>query len=289
MLAEYPTFRESKRATLEGRIFKGIPEKVRGKAWLFIGHPASVPFELGKAAKPDRREKHYEHWKASAVPLPQAPAGIPGLGPLAGNSADDLATLVGALLAVDRTKIPYSPNLGYIASLLLAYLPAWQAGTLYVELFTSSKRRASNYFHEGQVAQLAAVWGLALQKKVPKVHERLLKLGVDHKAYLAEWLQTAFLAIDFVPELSLRIFDRYVKYGTRTLISFGVTIAYVLQDKVVAAGTAPDALRLLRDPSKDPRFRYVPDIVKKLDQLTFFKKEYLAIVSKAGYSPRGLP
>jgi hypothetical protein len=193
------------------------------------------------------------------------------------------------MLCAERTKIEYSLDLGYIASLLLRYLPAWKAFTALLYIMESSKRRASNYFHDTSLAKLAEVWDQVLSKKASTVHEKLGALKVEHKEYLTPWLQTAFLKTTFAVKLKLRVFDRFVNFGTPALFSFGLVIVHQVNQGILNTKHPHDCVRLLQDPSNSSSFQSVPPVLKKLNSLWIQKKDYQDYCHKAGVTHCEVP
>jgi hypothetical protein len=284
MFSKFEYFRSQKKKTLNRRILKGIPNSLRGKAWLYILHPDSVKYDSQSANFKDPRKKRFIRWSKQPLRvLSPPPQWIPGLPPL----QTDLSNLIIALLAADSTKLEYTPNFGYIASLFLAYLPNWSAFTAFLYLMTASKHRICNYFHENKLANLAAVWDLLLQKKDAKIHQKLLKVEVEHQDYLRDWLQTAFLKIPLRPELRLRVFDRFVRFGTPALFAFGIVVVGLVAEEIKVKGKG-EIIRLLEDPTKSGRFRNVDDVIRKFEKVVVGKKEYKVLCSKCGFCAKDL-
>jgi hypothetical protein len=186
MFGKFNEFRKKKESTFQGRILKGIPNSCRGKAWLYILHPDSAGFdESGKGGKDSRKSRYLRWLKKSPQTLSPAPFAIPLLSPLPEDSTpEDLSNIIVALLSVEPNKLEYSPNLGYIASLLLAYLPVWKAFTAFLYLMTSSKHRASNYFRDASLSKFVKVWDQVLLKKASAVHKKLTALGVEQGIFV---------------------------------------------------------------------------------------------------------
>lgn len=291
MFAKFTWYRKKKEATFQGRIMKGIPNDLRGKAWLYIIHPDSAGFDEGAKASKDSRKSRYARWlKKAPQTLSPPPFAVPGLAPLPEDSTpDDLSNIIVALLAVEPNKLEYSPNIGYVPSLLLGYLPVWKAFTAFLYLMTSSKHRGTNYFRDPSLSKLAKVWDQVLLKKGSAVHRKLLALGVEHKEYLTTWCQTAFLKADFQPELKLRIFDRFVKFGSPALFSFGLVIVNLISKSILDTTGKEECVRLLLDPSGTPPFQTVPPVVKKLDSFWIRKADYKKYCERAGVAFREVP
>jgi hypothetical protein len=117
-----------------------------------------------------------------------------------------------------------------------------------------------------------------LRNRIPKILTRLERLRINTVDYMTEWLQTAFLKIEFPKEIHLRVFDRFVAYGTRTLFSLGLVILVFVEDKLKVADTR-GALDMLRNPVPEPGFRNVKDLLTCLDSFNVSKRHLM----KAGW------
>jgi hypothetical protein len=122
------------------------------------------------------------------------------------------------------SRVPFSPGEGVFAGILVAYMDDVRAFDAFLHLMAGPKRMALHYFDTAIVHDLCEVWDQLLLAKRPQVHSQFRLMGVRHEGYLTVWLRTAFLKADISPGCRLKLFDRFVAYGTRALFSFGLTL-----------------------------------------------------------------
>jgi hypothetical protein len=82
-------------------------------------------------------------------------------------------------------------------------------------------------------------------------------------------------------EFKLKIFDRYVAFGSRALLSLALAIIS-LDKKELVQSPKEIMLPLLQDPMKGPRLRDWKVIMEKWDKLFLSKSDYLKAIKKAG-------
>lgn len=281
MFRNWKTFRKTKqKVVLDMRVIKGIPDTLRGQAWLYIVHAESVDMDRKKGDKAgDRRKKRYDHYFKKADRETPEPLTIAALPPK-DQDPEALGKLLRAYLNADP-EVTYSPLMGYIASLLLGYLPTYLAYYAYLTLMTSTKHKVHNYFKDTEVQEITRVWDVLVQQRLPEVGPKFLELFVDHKDYFPTWLQTAFLDVPCSPAIRLRIFDRLVKFGTRSLFSFGLVVVTLATPKLRGLAKKEDVVAVLMHPAGEGRLANWQEVIKLYDQLFLSKKKFTALLSSA--------
>jgi hypothetical protein len=281
MFRNWETFRKTKtKAVLDLRVMKGIPDAVRGHAWLYTVHGESVEIDMKKSGNsPDKRQKRYNHYlKKGEREIPD-PLAIRRLDPR-DRDTDGLVKLLRAYLNAD-TEVTYSPLMGYVASILLGYMPTHLAYYTYLVLMTSTKHKAHNYFKDSEVQEITRVWDVLLQQHLPNIGQKFLQLSVDHKDYFPHWLQTAFLDVPCLPAIRLRIFDRFVKFGTRALFSFGLVVVTLATPSLNPLSRKEEMVSVLMNPAGEGRLADFQAVMKMYDDLFLNKKKFTALLSSA--------
>jgi hypothetical protein len=244
-----------------------------------------------KKGEEDTRLQRYKKWlEKKKGELNPPPPRIPGLQPFQEESTpDDLSNLILVYLAVEEGRVTYNPNMGYLASIFLGYLTPWRAFTAFLHFFASGQHLAVNYFVADKLETLYKMWNTVFQKRFPALQKKLVSMGVEPQSYVKDWLQTAFLSIDFPPELRLRVFDRVVKFKTAALLSFGLTVVHGVSMGLVNAGDGTAALKLLKDPSNSQFFQNVPQVIKKLNALWINKSAFEGLLTAVGVTRQDIP
>jgi hypothetical protein len=84
----------------------------------------------------------------------------------------------------------------------------------------------------------------------------------------------AFLKIEFLEEIHLRIFDRFVEHGIRTIFSWGFVILILVGEKLKVADNRV-ALDMLCNPVPELGFRDVTELLSHLDILDISEKQLM--------------
>jgi hypothetical protein len=170
--------------------------------------------------------------------------------------------------------------MGYIASLLLAYMPDGRAFTAYLHVMTGKKKAARDFFIPIRLQGLIRAWDYLLGKKLPDVKNRIEDVGITTDEYFPDWVQSAFLAPQFHPTLKLRLFDRFVAFGPRALLSFGIVIMMVV--RAILSASKESLLRRIKDPADDASFANCRWVMEKMDRYLITKTEYAKLRKASG-------
>jgi hypothetical protein len=110
--------------------------------------------------------------------------------------------------------------------------------------------------------EVARVWEVILAVRFPAVAANLANLGDDPMTYVAQWFLTGFQALQFPPVFKLRLFDRFVAFGTRALLSLGIAIVDAARDTLETAAMH-SVTKCLQDPGNIPKFKNWRNIIKR--------------------------
>jgi hypothetical protein len=125
------------------------------------------------------------------------------------------------------------------------------------------------------------VWDVLLQQQFPDIGPKFLQLAVDHKEYFPHWLQTAFLDVPCPPAIRLRVFDRFIKFGTRALFSFGLVVVRTSIHFLEGCTRKEDVVTVLLNPAGDQRLSNWQSVIKMYDQLFLTQKKFIGLLSSA--------
>jgi hypothetical protein len=281
MFRNWKTFRKTKtKVVLDLRVKKGIPDAVRGPAWLYIINSESLELDRKRNQRvPDKRKRLYDHYLQKSEREVPDPFRIPGLRQKE-NDPEALVKLLRAYLNADP-QVSYSPLMGYVASIFLGYMPIHAAFISYFCLMTSKKHKAHNYFKDPEVQEITRVWDILLKQQFPKIAPRFRQLSVDHTKYFPHWLQTAFLDVPCPPPIRLRVFDRFIRFGTRALFSFGLVVVRTSAQFLKRCTRKEDVVTMLSNPASDRRLSNWRSIINIYDQMFLTQKKFLQLLSYA--------
>lgn len=276
----FRTFRKGKRAKFLRLVMRGIPESCRARAWSLFLDPKC---EGGKAEFPFA--------SASRRLVPRGDNTIrTDVARIVGHAhlfttrdiRESLYQVIRAYITGDH-DIDYWPGMGYPAALLVAYMNDESAYWSFCHFMKGPKRHHRELYTDqfANLNNLNLVWDGILRSKFPKVAANLKKLGIESKDYTNGWFLAAFQGIPFPAEFRLRIFDRLCAFGTRTLLSFAITIVSAAQ-KDLETGRFDGVTTMLKDPARVPLLQDPKKAISKWDGLFLTKKEYVKCFTKAG-------
>jgi hypothetical protein len=119
----------------------------------------------------------------------------------------------------------------------------------FYHLMKGSKHYIRGDFFEwfSHLSKVNLVWEWFLKKWYPKIAQNLEKHQIKPMHYTPTWFLSGFMSLPFRPVLKLRLFDRYVAFGTRSMLSFAFTII-ALEKELFATGTTDRILNAFQTP-----------------------------------------
>jgi hypothetical protein len=268
--------------TLNKWVMQGIPDGLRSRVWQLI---------LDPKFDEDRKKR-----------TPLAELAAKGEGPGSNTIEIDLRrTLTKLVIFSDPTKLEslrlmllaYSnidPECGYVqgmsctAALLLSYLDEERAFWCFFRLM-SGKRFHYRHLFINKFAGLMAlnrVWEELITSKFPKVAANLIELSLLPALYTSSWFLTGFLNMKFHPELKMRIFERFIVFGCRSFLSFGITIVAMNKDQL-EKGKLSECATILQQPEKLTTMADWRVIRDNFDRLFLSVKQYQKALAKADH------
>ena len=126
-----------------------------------------------------------------------------------------------------------------------------------------------------------------IKNKYPKILNNIDSLGIDFNIFTSKWFMSAFLTYDWSPEMHLRIFDRFLFYGSRSLLSFGLVI-FSRHKKEMEKLPLEELIPLLQKPDQSIKMKDWRYLLIKWDKLWINKKTYQNLLKKSGALPERL-
>jgi hypothetical protein len=280
MISDWPKYFKRSRAKLESRILKGIPDSVRGQAWvLIIGRSANPRFRpsiaqlIGRGTDPPTVSQIQRDVVRT---FPQAPSfQSPG-------KQLELLRLLHAYSNIDR-GLGYTQSMAFIAAMLLLYVDVDTALWAFTTLMKGRHYRLRELYTDGfpKALELQKVWQLLLRKKCRAVADVLDRHNIQFENYAIAWFMCCFLDIDFVGDLRVRIFDRITGFATRATLSFAIVIIVRMQNRIVH-GDNDLIIDSLRRPGNAPEMLDWRAVIKTWDRVWMSRKAYCKALEAAG-------
>ena len=281
-------FQKNDWTKLEERIMKGIPSIYRGAVWKLLIDPDSQNpkivedrmnvIDIIPKLSEDEWKVRYQCWKTINDDVART---MPENGRFKDPKMRKSLENILRAYSVYDTELGFTQGMAFHAAILLLYMDEKSAYYCFRALMYSQKYMIRNFFISGfpQLFKLKEVWNYLLKKKYPKVYENIEQ--VDFIIYGAEWFLSAFLRMPFVTELKLRVFDRYIAFGTRALISFGLVIISRHKD-VLANSDFDDIITTLQGSGNSERMQDWRYVMKKYDQHWLSQEEYVSVFEATG-------
>jgi hypothetical protein len=281
MLGHWELYWDTKQPKLRERVFKGIPDCLRGKVWQNI---LDHNFD---------REQVNRHAVSSLVSMSRLPSvdtievdlarTLPKMAMFSEtNVRDSLKRVLHAYTNVDP-EVGYVQGMAFPAAMLLSYMDETRAFWCFMRLMAGEKfqfRRLYMNSFEG-LRSINKVWERLLSIRYKRVSDNFAQKGVMSGLYSTSWFLTAFMNVDFHPALRLRIFDRYVMFGHVALLSFALVIIAV-NEEVLSTGNLTQILAPLQKPEQSEKFKDSRKLIAAYDKLWIKPKEYEKLFRTVG-------
>jgi hypothetical protein len=271
-------FRRSHPDIVERRILKGIPDSCRSRAWHLMVDPK---------CEISGKRRSVDHYYVKGVPESDhviqvdIPRTMPRVPMFAKNDARERLYRVLRAYSNADPELGYFQGMAFWAAMLLTYMTEEDAFWSFWQIMRG-KHKLRNFFLDSfqNLRLINKVWDTILATLYPKFWENLTRLEIDHMLYTPGWFLTGFQTMDIPTPFKLRVFDRILGFGTRALLSFGITIVSIGKAKITA-GSMEAILDHLQNPNQHPRFADWRAVIKKWDQKFLTQAQYSLYFKKA--------
>jgi hypothetical protein len=273
MFSQWELFSVKHESKLNERIFKGIPDALRGRAWQLLLDPNSS------------EEIRFRPTVASLVAMGRRPScdtidvdlkrTLPKMIMFSDPAVrESLKSILYAYVSTDP-DLGYVQGMGFTAAMLLSYLDEASAFWCFVKLMAGEKHAIRRlYFNSFEgLNTMNTVWDLLLAERFKKVAENLKACNVVPALYTTSWFLTSFMNVDFHPALRMMIFDRLAAFGYRAVLSFALVII-ALHEDALSTGTTTQCIVILQRPEKSEKFADWRSVVPKYNKSWISAKEY---------------
>ena len=283
MINDWRTFSTTKKISkLHERILKGIPDSIRPTAWRLIIDPDTqhINFEDRPSVESYVSLGRLKCCDIIEVDLDRT---LPQVEMFANKSVkNSLRNILQGYSNADP-ELGYTQGMAFSAGMLLSYMDEYTAFWCFHKLMSSPRYGFREYFLQGfpKLISINKVWDVILKQKYLKIALHCQKEGIDYMVYTPSWFLTAFLNLSFPPVFKLMLFDRYITFGSRSLLSFGLVIISRHKDLLLKL-PFEELLPILQKPNESERmfdWRYV---IKKWDEHWISEKDYKNYFIKAG-------
>ncbi|ODN03265.1 USP6 N-terminal-like protein [Orchesella cincta] len=246
MFRAWPKYKNSEKFI--NRTYKGIPNKIRGWAWMHM-------LDLEKIKK-EQQGKYAEMYRLARLHSPD----IRQIDLDVNRTYRDNVMFrerygvkqvslfnILAAYSIYNSEVGYCQGMSQVAALLLMYMDEEDAFWGLAQLMTDPKYGMHGFFVAGfpKLVRFQAHHDKVLHALLPKLKKHLDKHGVDSGLYTLKWFFQCFL--DRVPfELALRLWDIFLLDGDKVLICGAYTILKIHLKPLVSRKSMDDVLGYLQ-------------------------------------------
>ncbi|OHT01355.1 hypothetical protein TRFO_07592 [Tritrichomonas foetus] len=264
------------------RTLKGIPDSCRARAWKLL-------LERGEKKKKDKKKENVQAFYDRGIPATDHTirVDIPRTMPHVPKFADSeiRMSLYRILRAYNNADadLGYFQGMGFNAALFLKYMNEEDSFWCLYNLMRGKEHMVRNYFANqfSGLKKINTLWEILLEKKFKNVAAKLKQLGIDPMVYTPSWFLCAFLNLDFPPQMVLMIMDRFIVFGTRTLLSLGLAVIDLNQGAFEGKAGIETILPLLQNPTTAKSMKDWRLVIQKWNKYYLTKKQYWALFKEA--------
>lgn len=194
--------------------------------------------------------------------------------------ASSLKRILYAYSQMDRA-LGYSQGMAFIAAMFLLYFDEETSFWAFHSVMTNDVTRQIDFFKgdKPMIMRASNMFEQLVKEDYNEVWKNLHRQNVLFPFFTTKWFVPAFLAMDWPSEMQLRIFEHFLFYGSRFLLSFGLIIIHVHR-KALKRMRADEIMSLLPCPEKSEKMRKCSKVFKKLDDVWISKKRYDMLLAK---------
>lgn len=286
MVNNWDMWMTHKRDKVAKRIKKGIPDAFRSKAWNLLTNadaslnasPENIQMLLDKPA--------LEVYKVIEEDLPHT---FPQTSFF--SAEENIQSLKRVLCAYAQInqELGYRSGMSFFAGTFLMYLDENAALWAFYNVLTGFRTFHRDFFTDGAPRVLLASKMLEelVKDKFPKIHKHFAEIGLKYESFAGKWFIPAFLTFKWPAEMMLRLFDLFLFYGTRSLLSFALLIFARHKDEF-ATDSLEKINEVLSNPAKSSKMKDWRSCLDKIDKLWINKKKYLQLLKTCGAPPERL-
>jgi hypothetical protein len=280
ILGKFEDFKKRHPQKFQRWILKGIPDCLRLRVWQLILDP-DWDKDMGNRASVESLVEKGNHpsCRTIAVDLRRT---LPKMVMFSDSGyLDSLRNVLHAYTNVDP-QLGYVQGMAFPAAMLLSYLHEECAFWCFFRLMCGSKIQFRRLYVDAfsGLQELSRVWEMVLADSFPNVAANFEANHLLPAMYTTSWFLTAFMNSEYPPDLRVRLFDRFVAFGCRALLSFAKVIVALNQEELAVAKTN-QCFAVLQKPEILPTMKDWRVVIEKYDAVWMSEKEYEKAFAKA--------
>ena len=272
IINNWDKYRRSKSKHFTNKVLRGIPDSFRGEVWQRLLDPdfetardrPTLQSIIDQGRKPCVDEIESDLKRT----LPQCALFEEPL------VLESLKRILHAYSNIDE-ELGYSQGMAFFAAFLVMFLEETSAFWCFHNLMRHPKFNCRELFLPGfpRVVQMNKVWKVILKTKCKHIYAFLERAEVDPFVYTTSWWLVSFLSCQLELQTALTVFDRFVVFGSRAVLSFGLAILVMHKDAIIQMDV-DGLIRCLQSPKDSPMIRDWKKVMKKWDEMWISKDDF---------------
>ena len=283
LLKKWDSYMKNKRNYVAEMVKKGTPDSMRGVAWAKILEIDSLPSDV------DYQELHRrtDDLPFKEYVLKDIDRSLPQIAGF--REKEILEKFKNVLFAYGYydQKIGYVQGMNFICGILVHYQEEEVAFKSFVQIMNGPRVMHHEYFARGFPRMSVAnnMLKQIISEKYPKIIQNFEENDIVFELFTSGWFLTAFMAFNWPPEFQMRIFERFLFFGTRGILGLAVAIFSRHKDILSDGKSMVEILPVLQKPDESPKMKDWHYVIKKWDEHWVKKSEYLKLLKNAGAPP----
>lgn len=240
MLKNWDVYQNEKFSVLQRRLYKGIPDAIRGRVWSRLAHTDNEEIYQGiyqsKIRQADEMPEN-EITKVGGVIDRDLHRTFPNQIEFMTQHAPGqqaLKRVLRAYAAFDR-DLQYTQGMNYIAALCLLYMNEERAFWTMCQIMSNAPYTMTNVFASGLtfVHSSHFIMGQFLQEYLPTLQAHLLSYDCTPALFFTEWMMTVF-SRSFPFDIVVRIWDIFFLEGWTVVYKVAIALLAHFSQEILA-------------------------------------------------------
>lgn len=280
MTKNWSSFMKKNRNKVASRIKKGVPDSMRSRVWALLCQAEQTkkqyPTPMSELLKKPKHQGYVTIDKDLSRTFPQIGFfSKPGF-------IESLRRILYCYCQTDPV-LGYTQGMSFIAGMFLSYMDEETAFYSFLNVMLGKRLNQRGYFLSGfpRLDKANLMLACLMDKKCPKILKKMDSLGVIMSMFTPGWFLTVYQSYTWQPEFQLRLFERYLFYGTRGLLNFGIVIILYHQ-KILEKADMEEFLRILQHPDSSKKMLNWHSVLQEWDKNWLNKAEYEKLLTRCG-------
>ncbi|KAH0789150.1 TBC domain containing protein [Histomonas meleagridis] len=279
MISNWELWIKNNQSVISRRIKKGIPDAVRSKVWELLTEANITKQKFQNSYEHYLKLPPREDYERIERDLNRTFPQISFF-----SKPDFIQALQNNLRAYCQFSpdVGYSQGMAFLDAMFLMYFDEETSFWAFNNVMIGKRTNHIGFFQKGAPRLIASthIFEDLVREDFPSVMSNFENRNIKFHFFCTKWFLPAFLSMEWPSEMQLRIYDMFLYYGLRFLLSFGLVIIKVHKSELKKM-SMEELLPLLQNPDKSEKMADWPSIFsKQLPKVFIPKKRYKKFLKK---------